>query len=112
MTESLKKRASNVIDAAILTQKSTLLNLVDEAYQEGKKNAEVRKISELVGDALQQFYYDGVFCGECRRFERDGSSVTGFCHNPRFGDGHGNYSPPVVSDAFHCADGERRIDTE
>ena len=109
MTEEFKKHASSVIDAAVLSEKSRLMNLVGAAYSEGEKHAEVNRITEIVGEALQQFYYDGVFCGDCFYFEPDRcGGASGVCHNPRFGDGHGNYGPPEVNEEFHCADGERR----
>ena len=108
MDKEYKAYALREIDAAILTEKNRLLNLVDKAYAEGKKAAEVNRVAEIIGDALQLFYYDGVFCCECKWFDPDGGvGETGFCHNPRFGDGYANYSPPCVCGEFHCADGDR-----
>ena len=105
MTESFKTRASNTIDAAVLTQKSSLMALVDKAYEEGKRNAEIEKISGLVEDALVRVC--PVMCVDCKWFKaHDCMAGTGDCHNPRFGDGYGNYPPPSVHEEFYCADGE------
>ena len=106
MTESFKTRASNKIDAAILTQKSSLMALVDKAYEEGKRSAEIEKISGLVSDALVRL--NPVMCVDCKWYaSEDANGEFGFCHNPRFGDGYGNYPPPSVHEEFYCADGER-----
>ena len=106
MTESFRKHASNKIDAAILTQKSSLMALVDKAYEEGKRSAEIEKISGLVEDALVRVC--PVICADCKWYaSEDANGEFGFCHNPRFGDGYGNCAPPSVKCDFHCADGER-----
>jgi hypothetical protein len=106
MTEPFRKYASNKIDAAVLTQKSTLLALVGDAYEEGKRNAEIEKISGLVSDALVRL--NPVMCVDCKWFKpHDCWSGTGDCHNPRFGDGYGSYPPPSVREEFYCADGDR-----
>ena len=107
MTEEFKKHASSVIDAAVLSEKSRLMNLVDEAFAEGEKHAEVNRVSEIVGEVLSKLC-NSVSCAECKWFEKDSSCAgTGACHNPRFGDGFGNYPPPYVDEEFSCADGER-----
>lgn len=106
MWEEFMKRASDKIDAAVLTQKSTLLNLVSKAYDEGKRNAETDRIAALVADALDRFC--PLMCIDCKWFDsHDTMATTGDCHNPRFGDGHGNYSPPCVDAEFYCSDGKR-----
>jgi len=44
-----------------------------------------------------------VRCNDCKWYDnRD------VCHNPRYGDGHANYSPPYVDEEYWCKDGERR----
>lgn len=43
-----------------------------------------------------------VQCKDCKWYDnRD------VCHNPRYGDGHANYSPPYVDEEYWCRDGER-----
>ena len=46
-----------------------------------------------------------VRCKDCRWYENRYGEV---CHNPRYGDGHANYSPPYVDEEYFCKDGERR----
>lgn len=46
-----------------------------------------------------------VRCKDCRWYENRYGEV---CHNPRYGDGHANYSPPFVNEEYWCKDGERR----
>ena len=105
MTDSFKTRASNKIDAAILTQKSSLMALVDKAYEEGKRNAEVLAISSLVSEALARIGL--VKCIDCKWYDpKNDAGDIGVCHNPRFGDGYANYPPPNVREVFYCADGE------
>ena len=43
-----------------------------------------------------------VMCRSCKHYD------DGYCRNERFGNGHGNYTPPIVREDFWCADGERR----
>lgn len=45
-----------------------------------------------------------VRCKDCRWYDNYGD----VCHNPRYGDGHANYSPPYVDEEYWCKDGERR----
>ena len=49
-----------------------------------------------------------VRCKDCKWRGCHWNEYDTACHNPRFGDGYGNYSPPDVRDDFFCADGERR----
>lgn len=41
-------------------------------------------------------------CKDCKY--RD--SISGFCHNPRWGDGYAYYAPPTVPEDGFCMDGE------
>ena len=56
------------------------------------------------GTLKQEIVQELVRCGECKWYDPQ----TRDCHNPRFGDGWGNYPPPDVNEIFFCADGERR----
>lgn len=46
-----------------------------------------------------------VRCKDCRWYDNKYGDV---CHNPRYGDGHANYSPPYVDEEYWCKDGERK----
>ena len=46
-----------------------------------------------------------VRCKDCRWYDNRYGEV---CHNPRYGDGHANYSPPYVDEEYWCKDGKRR----
>ena len=46
-----------------------------------------------------------VRCKDCRWYDNKYGDV---CHNPRYGDGHANYSPPYVDENYWCKDGERK----
>jgi len=50
--EEFKKHAEHEIDAAILTEKNRLLNLVNFAWGEGKRHAEVEALSAILKEAL------------------------------------------------------------
>lgn len=47
-----------------------------------------------------------VHCEDCKYSQMKGGT-WGDCHNPRFGDGWGNYPPPSVSEDGYCAWGEK-----
>lgn len=52
-----------------------------------------------------------VLCRDCKYRGCSWNEYDESCHNPRFGDGWGNYPPPDVRDDFFCADGERKDGT-
>ena len=70
-----------------------------------------RKLKKLGLLEVKNGYYHRIFdenvwvvrCKDCKWYDnRD------VCHNPRYGDGHANYSPPYVDEEYWCKDGERR----
>ena len=60
-------------------------------------------IAELQGVTdIEEWQKELVMCRSCKHYD------GGYCRNGRFGNGHGNYTPPIVREDFWCADGERR----
>jgi len=69
------------------------------------KDIEHAKNFIRIGDAyMEQTDVESVVrCKDCKWYDnRD------VCHNPRYGDGHANYSPPYVDEEYWCKDAERR----
>ena len=73
---------------------------VNREIHVGIVNELVKRIEELKADSVKV-----VRCKDCRWYENRYGEV---CHNPRYGDGHANYSPPYVDEEYWCKDGERR----
>lgn len=48
--------ASKEIDQILVTQKNRMLGLVERAWAEGKKNAEVSGIEDIVKEAIEKIY--------------------------------------------------------
>jgi hypothetical protein len=48
--------ASKEIDQMLVTQKNRILGLVERAWAEGKKNAEVSGIEDIVKEAIEKVY--------------------------------------------------------
>ena len=48
--------ASKEIDQMLVTQKNRILGLVERAWAEGKKNAEVSSIEDIVKEAIEKIY--------------------------------------------------------
>ena len=63
---------------------------------------EVRENIDMLpsSDAVQV-----VQCKDCKWYDNRYGDV---CHNPRYGDGWANYSPPYVDEDYWCKDGERK----
>ena len=67
-----------------------------------KSNPQIDKALDMAIEALQT---DLVRCKDCRWYDNRYGDV---CHNPRYGDGWANYSPPYVDEDYWCKDGERK----
>lgn len=82
-----------------------LLNMAIEALSERNIAREIATILENEQD-MRVMLQNGevVRCKDCRWYENRYGEV---CHNPRYGDGHANYSPPYVDGEYFCKDGER-----
>lgn len=54
--DEFMEEAQKEIDQIFLTPKNRLINLVMKAWEEGKKNAEVSSIEDIVKEALEKVY--------------------------------------------------------
>ena len=52
-----------------------------------------------------------ILCEDCKWWKRHSPSF-GDCHNPRWGDGHGLYAPPITGEEAFCRYAERRINDD
>lgn len=68
-------------------------------------NCQKCAIKELWEETEKEDLVSVVRCKYCRWYDNRYGEV---CHNPRYGDGHANYSPPYVDEEYWCKDGERR----
>lgn len=54
--DEFMEEAQKEIDQVLLTHKNRLMNLVMKAWAEGKKNAEVSGIEDIVKEAIEKIY--------------------------------------------------------
>lgn len=54
--DEFMEEAQKEIDQILLTHKNRLMNLVMKAWAEGKKNAEVSGIEDIVKEAIEKIY--------------------------------------------------------
>ena len=54
--DEFMEEAQKEIDQVLLTHKNRLMNLVMKAWAEGKKNAEVSDIEDIVKEAIEKIY--------------------------------------------------------
>lgn len=80
------------------------LEAIDMAIESLQAEYEDYEHATLV-DIKEPLKVSVVRCKDCRWYENRYGEV---CHNPRYGDGHANYSPPYVDGEYFCKDGERR----
>lgn len=59
--EEFMEHAEQEIDAVLRTNKNRLMNLVMQAWAEGKKNAEINGVVTIVKDALEKLETRGTF---------------------------------------------------
>ena len=101
------KYAEREIDNAFRGQKNRMMNLVEQSWAEGKRNAEIDGVTSIVKGVLdnlsnkdeQILMYQGkqlVRCKECKHWESNDGRY-GFCQIC-----HTNSS----SNGWFCADGE------
>ena len=76
--------------------------------QEGHKFGSLT-ITELISEMPTADVVEVVRCEDCWFYERL-NSACGNCHGERWGNGFGNYPPPVVGIDGFCKWGERRED--
>ena len=86
------------------TPDGRLLEAIDMAIEALQAEYEDYEHATLV-DIKEPLKVSVVRCKDCRWYENRYGEV---CHNPRYGDGHANYSPPYVDGEYFCKDGERR----
>lgn len=75
-----------------------------EGFESAVPNCQKCAIKELWKETEKEDLVEVVRCKDCRWYENRYGEV---CHNPRYGDGHANYSPPYVDEEYFCKDGER-----
>ena len=76
--------------------------LVDDCYDWKNDNCDECNIFKAYCEGARRAKNSIVRCKDCKWYDnRD------VCHNPRYGDGHANYSPPYVDEEYWCKDGER-----
>lgn len=54
--DEFMKHAQDEIDRAFSGQRNRMMNLVEQAWAEGKKNAEVSGIEDIVKEAIEKIY--------------------------------------------------------
>ena len=54
--DEFMKHARDEIERAFLGQRNRMMNLVEQAWAEGKKNAEVSGIEDIVKEAIEKIY--------------------------------------------------------
>ena len=64
------------------------------------------ELDEAFFMAIEALSEDKVLCRDCKWL--DTRPNVNDCHNPRFGDGNGYYSPPYVEENGFCSWAERR----
>lgn len=84
-----------------MTREEAIKHFKEQLDIFGGEHAEAIKVAI---EALQADTVEVVRCKDCRWYENRYGEV---CHNPRYGDGHANYSPPYVDGEYFCKDGER-----
>lgn len=52
--DEFMKHAAEEIDAAFRGQKNRMMNLVEQAWAEGKQNAEIERVNEIVKSAVAE----------------------------------------------------------
>ena len=70
-----------------------------------KRDIIVTQIINELGVTIETNTKPLIRCKDCKWYDNKYGDV---CHNPRYGDGHANYSPPYVDEEYWCKDGERR----
>ena len=82
-----------------------LFEIRKEEYFNKGMMEDAKEVEEAQTMVLEALSADAVQCKECRWYDNRYGDV---CHNPRYGDGWANYSPPYVDEDFWCKDGERK----
>lgn len=88
------------------------IKMMYAVYADGRKEPvvinEIKDLSmEEAEPILEEYSFVKVTrCKDCKWFD----SRYDFCHNPRWGNGWGNYPPPTVTEERFCCDGEREKD--
>ena len=90
-----------------LKNEETLKTQLANCHKEILRLLDFNDITESPNDVVES--KDDVIevtrCKDCRWYDNGYGDV---CHNPRYGDGHANYSPPYVDGEYFCKDGERK----
>ena len=59
--EEFMKHAESEIEQAFRGQKNRMMNLVEQAWAEGKRNAEVNDVASVVKEAIEKWQKDTTF---------------------------------------------------
>ena len=90
--EEFMKRAEAEIDQAFRGQRNRMMNLVEQAWTEGKRNAEIDGVTSIVKDALDKlseenkeetvthYHCNCTRCGKDWWTDDAFPSVCPFCH--------------------------------
>lgn len=103
--DEMMKYAREQVDEAFSGKRNRMMNLVEQAWAEGKRNAETEAAREMIGQALQELMavhnedtVQVVRCKDCKHGCKYGSPTTYSCiiHNDKLYPGD-----------WYCAYGEK-----